>query len=214
MHNQLTCLNQLPIFHEIDDQIKEQILPIFHHLKHYQKGNIIDQPNDDNPKLIAVDEGLAKVCQFNQEGDEQIIHILKAGDIYNQQALFTEYKNEQNFLVAMTDITACSINHQAFQELIKSQPELSFSLLNSLGSKIVELERQYANRSILSVEDRILEYLRNEAIQQEATTFKLSLPKKEIAKLLGTTPETFSRKLALLEKEKKIKREKSNISLL
>lgn len=63
------------------------------------------------------------------------------------------------------------------------------------------------------VKDRLLKYLQTYTDEIGKNNFTLPLKMKDLALYLGTTPETLSRKFALLEKQGQLKRQLRRIEL-
>jgi len=64
------------------------------------------------------------------------------------------------------------------------------------------------------IEERLATYLLDLAKATESSQVKIPMKMKELAGFLGTTPETLSRKLKSLEKDRLIKRDKQMIQIL
>ena len=93
------------------------------------------------------------------------------------------------------------------------QPELSIRLLELNMDKVSKMQTQIHLLTLPKVEDRLLEYLQAYADEIEKNSFALPLKMKDLALYLGTTPETLSRKFALLEKQGRLKRKVRQIKL-
>ena len=78
---------------------------------------------------------------------------------------------------------------------------LSIKLLEQSMTKMQTMQRQIDLLSLPKIEDRLSEYLQEYAVKVGKKTFNLPLKMKDLALYLGTTPETLSRKFALLEKQ-------------
>lgn len=65
--------------------------------------------------------------------------------------------------------------------------------MNTLGSRLLELERQTTKSNTESVASRLADYLVETASALNQNPVRLPLKNKDLATLLGTTPETISR---------------------
>lgn len=79
--------------------------------------------------------------------------------------------------------------------------------------KVSEMQKQIHLLALPKVEDRLLKYLQTYVDEIGKNNFTLSLKMKDLALYLGTTPETLSRKFALLEKQGQLKRQLRRIEL-
>ncbi len=79
--------------------------------------------------------------------------------------------------------------------------------------KVSEMQKQIHLLALPKIEDRLLKYLQTYAGEIGKNNFTLPLKMKDLALYLGTTPETLSRKFALLEKQGQLKRQLRRIEL-
>ncbi|EFG56276.1 hypothetical protein C5L18_000612 [Lactobacillus amylolyticus] len=202
-HSPVACLSKAALFSDLPQNLKEKLATVSTHQQRFPKGSIIHQPADGKNGMIVIDRGKAKVYSLSSDGKETVLVILKKGDIEGQQNLFISSNNE-NFIEALDDTLVCSINRMDFQQLLEKTPDLAVKLLNNFGEKLVELQHNTVLRNTLDAKERIMSYLQDLSVKQGRSTVKLQMKKKDLASLLGTTPETFSRKLKELEQEKRI----------
>lgn len=202
-HSPVACLSKAALFSDLPQNLKEKLATVSTHQQRFPKGSIIHQPAGGKNGMIVIDRGKAKVYSLSSDGKETVLVILKKGDIEGQQNLFISSNNE-NFIEALDDTLVCSINRMDFQQLLEKTPDLAVKLLNNFGEKLVELQHNTVLRNTLDAKERIMSYLQDLSVKQGRSTVKLQMKKKDLASLLGTTPETFSRKLKELEQEKRI----------
>lgn len=94
------------------------------------------------------------------------------------------------------------------------QPRLSIKLLELNMVKTANLQKQIQLLTLPKVEDRILRYLQTYADKIGKSSYNLPLKMKDLALYLGTTPETLSRELSLLEEQGKLKRKLRKVELV
>ena len=98
--------------------------------------------------------------------------------------------------------------------LIDQQPELSIRLLELSMTKISAMQKQIQLLTLPKVEERLFKYLQMYANEIGQNSFVLPLKLKDLALYLGTTPETLSRKFALLEEQGRLRRKLRQIDLI
>lgn len=212
-HSPVACLSKAALFSDLPQNLKEKLTTVSTHQQHFPKGSLIRQPADGKNGMIVIDRGKAKVYSLSQDGKETVLGVLKKGDIEGQQNLFISSNNE-NFIEALDDTLVCSINRVDFQQLLEKTPDLAVKLLNNFGKKLVELQHNTVMRNTMDAKERIMSSLQDLSVKQGSNTVKLQMKKKDLASLLGTTPETFSRKLKELEQEKRIATAGRTITIL
>lgn len=192
------CVRLVPLFNtlsqenqiEIEDLVRKKI---------YQKGELVVDPSSDD-KLIIVAYGSAKLYNLEENGHENITQILHTGDYAGEDWLFGK-KNSNTYVEATENSKICLLNRKDFLNLLEDQPMLSIKLIEQSMTKMQSMQKQIDLLSLPKIEDRLSEYLQEYAVKVGKKTFNLPLKMKDLALYLGTTPETLSRKFALLEKQ-------------
>ena len=192
------CVRLVPLFNtlsqenqiEIEDLVRKKI---------YQKGELVVDPSSDD-NLIIVAYGGAKLYNLDENGHENITQILHTGDYAGEDWLFGK-KNSSTYVEATENSKICLLNRKDFLNLLEDQPMLSIKLIEQSMTKMQSMQKQIDLLSLPKIEDRLSEYLQEYAVKVGKKTFNLPLKMKDLALYLGTTPETLSRKFALLEKQ-------------
>lgn len=202
-HSPSACVSKAELFHSLPESMRKKLVPITTHRQYFPKGSLIRRPFDGQNGMLVIDQGSAKVYNLNDDGKETVLGLLKKGDIEGQQNLFSTDAPE-NFIEALQDTWVCSLKGDDFQNLLKQTPDLALKMLNNFGQMLVTAERNSVRRNSLDAKSRIMAHLHDLAKSQASNIVTLKLKKKDLASYLGITPETFSRQLKVLAKEKKI----------
>ena len=117
-------------------------------------------------------------------------------------------------LIRIVNSEICLLRRQDFLKLIHQQPELSIRLLELSMTKISAMQKQIQLLTLPKVEERLFKYLQMYANEIGQNSFVLPLKLKDLALYLGTTPETLSRKFALLEEQGRLRRKLRQIDLI
>ncbi|MCH3904405.1 MAG: Crp/Fnr family transcriptional regulator [Lactobacillus sp.] len=204
------CVNLVPLFNALPQDEKIQIERLVQHKK-YQKGEIVIAPMM-SANLIIVANGNAKQYTLDEDGNENVLEILHTGDYVGESWLFGQ-ENINNYVDTTEDSEICLLKRQDLLKLMNEQPELSVKLLELNVAKVVKMQTQIHLLTLPKIEDRLLKYLQMYANEINKNNFNLPLKMKDLALYLGTTPETLSRKFALLEKRGQLKRKLRQIEL-
>ena len=192
------CVRLVPLFNTLSQENQIEIEDLVRK-KTYQKGELVVNPSlDDN--LIIVAYGGAKLYNLDENGHENITQILHTGDYAGEDWLFGK-KNSNTYVEATENSKICLLNRKDFLNLLEDQSMLSIKLLEQSMTKMQSMQRQIDLLSLPKIEDRLSEYLQEYAVKVGKKMFNLPLKMKDLALYLGTTPETLSRKFALLEKQ-------------
>lgn len=192
------CVRLVPLFNTLSQENQIEIEDLVRK-KTYQKGELVVDPSSDD-NLIIVAYGGAQLYSLDENGHENITQILHTGDYAGEDWLFGK-KNSNTYVEATENSKICLLNRKDFLNLLEDQSMLSIKLLEQSMTKMQTMQRQIDLLSLPKIEDRLSEYLQEYAVKVGKKTFNLPLKMKDLALYLGTTPETLSRKFALLEKQ-------------
>lgn len=204
------CVNLVPLFNALPQADKVRIEKLVQH-KNYQKDELAIKPTGSE-NLVIVAHGSAKQYTLDENGHENILQILHTGDYVGENWLFGQ-DNCNTYVEATEDSEICFLKRRDLLKLMHRQPELSIRLLELSMDKVSKMQTQIHLLTLPKVEDRLLEYLQAYAEKIGKNSFALPLRMKDLALYLGTTPETLSRKFALLEKQGRLKRKLRQIEL-
>lgn len=186
------CLNSVPLFKSLSSEQLETIRKIVVD-QHFAAGEMVFNMGDKANSLLIIAQGKARVFQSTENGREKTLYILSTGDFDGEAALFAP-QIRHSFAEALTSLSVCSIRRSDFQKLLQAVPSIGLNILNVFGKRLANMEQQTTIVTTQTVEGRLLDYLRQQSQKQKSLTIKLPLKKKDLATLLGTTPETLSRK--------------------
>jgi len=199
-HNQAeTCVRHVPIFSEMTDEEADLLQKVTHH-HGYEKGEYIFQEGDPSNTLFVVHEGLIKLSKLSDEGKEQIIRLLFPGDFFGQFSLL-ENKNHYANAEVLEPTTVCQIHREDFIPVLERNPAMAVRFLLALSERLQQADEWITTISLLEVERRLAKALLLFYEKNQITHRQILLPisKKDFASLIGTTPETLSRKLVHFE---------------
>lgn len=204
------CVHLVPLFNALSEEDQLKIEDLVQH-RSYQKDEIVIEPSSSS-NLIIVARGSAKLYSLDENGRENITQILHTGDYAGENWLFGE-NNSATYVEATENSEICLLSRKDFLKLLQSKPALSLKLLEQSMMKMRSMQKQIDLLALPKVEDRLFNYLESYSEQIGRKTFTLPLKMKDLALYLGTTPETLSRKFALLEKQRILKRKLRQIVL-
>lgn len=212
-HEAEDCVRLVPIFQALDANDVAQVAKLVRD-RQYAAGETLFAAGTAADALMIIAHGQVKVTQTLASGREQLLRVLGPGEFDGEAVLFTPSERTTSG-VALTQVVACTISRQDFQQLLKKTPALALNMLNSLGERVVQLEAQTTAANVASVSERLAGYLVETSAALGQAHFTLPLQKKDLAAYLGTTPETVSRKLAAFERDGLIKQTgRSQITIL
>lgn len=199
-HGNHSCIHKVPIFENLTPQEIATVAAVVQS-KHYNKGDYIFHEGEKSDKLFIINEGTVKISKLSHIGKEQIIRFLFSGEFFGQFALLQEKNHYADAEVLDTSVI-CFIHKQDFLHILEQNPKLAYRFLLAVSERLGQADEWLGTISLMETEQRlakllILLYDKNH-LQPE---IQLPAQKKELASLLGTTPETLSRKLSFLDEQ-------------
>jgi len=175
--------------------------------KAYKKGEILFYKGDEPRYLHLLIFGVAKVYIHDFKDNEVVIHNLVGPSLIAEIVNYEEI----NFIANCsfeTNAEVLLIDYKKFKEEFLLRPEISMFFIKSLTKKIKYLEKFINYNITLNSLEKIAKFLfENEKLLS-------SLKQVKIAQILNITPETFSRGLTKLKKDKIIENDKGIIKIL
>ena len=178
-------------------------------------GTQIYGPQDRETSLIVLHTGAVKTFRLSADGAEQVLRVLGPGDFTGETAVLTGL-GPQEYARAVTASQLCAFSHHDVTELVRRHPEVGLRMLGALGRRLGEVEDRLNALTTRDVAARLAGYLLGLPADWRAGTLTvaLPLPKRDIASLLDTTPESLSRGLARLSDRGLIDVAKGTVTLL
>ena len=186
--------------------------------KHFENGNYIFLEDSDGEQCFFVLEGSVKVTRLSKDGREVILAMLNEGDFFGEMSLLDGESRSAN-VIALEKTKVLTLDRNDFIEVVNDYPQIAVQLLKELARRLRKSDRQIASLSLSDAEKRIaLCIIRFADEQGVIQNGKVSIPKtpiqQDIANMAGTSRETVSRALGLLEKEDLIERNGRELMIL
>ncbi len=151
---------------------------------------------------MVVHTGRLKIFRLSADGSEQIVRVLGPGELVGETSVLTGQRPD-DYAVALEDCQLCVFRHGDLRDLITRHPEIGWRMLATLSQRLADTERRLSSLTSRDVESRLAEYLLGlpSTWRGDLATVTLPLAKKDVASLLGTSPESLSRALASLARD-------------
>lgn len=204
-HNNQECIRIVPIFNHLEKQHMDRIMKSTQSLK-LQKGEMLFRAGEKDDVLYIIHTGKVRIYRISDTGKEQLVRILNPGDFTGELAIFRPGEVHENYAEAMQHSSICLIKQADLLAYLTEFPQISLKIISEMTSRLKESEKQRAQVSTETVESRVISFLLDclDKDSGDSPTIKLPASKKDLASYLGTTPETLSRKFAVLEQEELI----------
>lgn len=170
----------------------------------YARGVKIYQEKTYPKGVFILRKGRVKISQSASSGDEQLIAIHVAGEIFGYRPILSG----DRYPVTATTLEACVIvfiPKGDFVSVLEVSTPLSNALLKYLSCEFTVWVNTISIRSRTTVKERLLLnilVLCERYREKGKWPIKITLPKSDLASLIGTSNETLARMLKLLKEEK------------
>jgi CRP-like cAMP-binding protein len=194
-----SCLPRVPVFRTLSNEEKLLLHTVIRSSR-FAKGQLVFREGESSHSLFVLNQGLIKISKVSEQGKEHILRFLFPGDFFGQAALFQEKSHYANAEV-IEAAEVCQIDRDDFHALLERNPAMTYRFLVALSEQLEQADDWAGAVSLLEVEQRLAKLLLQLELMGYADMEGIKLPaaKKEIAAMIGATPETLSRKLTYLE---------------
>jgi CRP/FNR family transcriptional regulator len=172
----------------------------------FRKGQMFFYEGSRPLGLYCIKAGKIKLFKTGHDGKEQIISFAQSGDFLGYRSLIAEELYHSSAM-ALEDTSACFIPKENFFKLLSENPDLSRSMLKSLCHDLGIANEKIKSMAQKSVKERLAETLMflQDTFKRDAkdeNLINITLPREDIANIVGTATETVIRMLTVLEEEK------------
>jgi len=182
-------------------------------VKKFKKGETLFLGDVAAHGFFAPIKGRVKIFRTSPAGKEQILHVFGPGEAVGEVPVFqggTFPANGQ----ALEKLETLFFPRDDFERIIREDPDLAMKMMAMLSQRLRILVNKIDDLSLKETPARVASYLLLLRSSQESATFKLDLPKGQIAHYLGTIQETLSRIFKRFAEDKIIEVSGKEITIL
>ncbi len=192
-------LQALQLFSTIKPDQCEQLLD-----RHLESSHGAEQvfvmEQDWGESVFLLCSGMAKVRTYTADGDEVVMSVLGAGDVFGEMAVLDEAPRSAD-VVALTPVKLMKLRAGPFVALLRKEVDFALALARLEASRLRDLNQRFAiqtsdaNTRLLNA----LAYLaRKSSAADDPKGAIPSLAQKELGLMAGVSRETASRILSKL----------------
>ena len=183
-------------------------------IKKISSGEHIFSEGQSASAFFIVFSGKVKIYKLSADGNEQILHLQEPGDLIAEAIIF-DFETYPAYCQAMEDTVLIRLSKSEFLKLLQHFPEITFKIMSAYSRRLRHLVTMIEDLSLHDIKSRLANYLiKNSTLKNNNYVCSLTLPKKDLASVLGTIPETLSRTLQYFKKEKIISEKKHQLTIL
>ena len=196
-------LGRVPVFETLgeDDlgRVSQVAVP-----RRFASGQVIFREGDESDTCYIVATGHARALREHSDGRTIALARFGPGDIFGELAMF-DHERRSATVEAMDDLQAFAVMSSDMRRLMREHPDIAVKLVTSLGRRLRAANERLARQSFQTVQSRVASVLSGlvEQARSEGATERdvlVTATQAELAQLAGSSRESASRFLAVLER--------------
>ena len=172
--------------------------------RRFEAGAAVFREGDASSSCYVVQEGHARAIREHPDGRQITLATFGPGDIFGELAMFDDELRSAT-VEAIDDLEALAILGPDMRRLMHEHADIAVKLAISLVRRLRNANERLARQSFLTVQSRVaavLAQLSDQAAREGAGArdVQITATQADLAKLAGSSRESASRFLAVLER--------------
>jgi len=198
----VALLGRVPLFSELSDQDLEQIASVAVP-RSYPKGVRVFHEGDHSDACYIVRSGDLRVTREHPDGRAIALATMGPGDIFGELAMLDGEARSAS-VEALSECELLALPATDVRRLLQASSEITVKLVVALTRRLREANERIARQSFQTVPSRVAGVL-SQLIAEEAPVeardgVTIRMTQADLAQLAGTSRESVSRFLAVLER--------------
>jgi CRP/FNR family cyclic AMP-dependent transcriptional regulator len=211
-------LSEFSLFRELNDYELTKITDIAT-ARDWKKQSHVFLQGDPLENVYFIYDGKIKVYKSDINGREQIVAIMKKGEMFPHVGFFRKGAYPA-YAEVLEPSTLIAIPISKFENVLIENPELCIKVFRVLGEKIVDLQNRLEEQILNNTYEQIIKLLirlgqkHGKELADGRILLKAEFTNKDLANMIGTTRETISRTLTKMKKDELIEVDEKGDMLL
>jgi CRP/FNR family transcriptional regulator, cyclic AMP receptor protein len=196
-------LRRVPVFDELAEGDLQRVADVAVP-RHFPAGEAVFHEGDDSDTCYIVQHGHARALREHQDGRQITLATFGPGDIFGELAMFDDERRSAT-VEAIDDLDVVGILGGDMRRLMREHPDIAVKLSIALGRRLRAANERLARQSFQTVQSRValvlvqlVEQARAEGAEPSDVLVRAT--QADLAKLAGSSRESASRFLAVLER--------------
>lgn len=196
-------LGRVPVFSTLERDDLERIAGLAVP-RTFDPGQVVFREGDASDTCYIVRSGRARAVREHTDGRSITLATFGPGDIFGELAMFEDERRSAT-VEAIQQTSVVAVLGPDMRRLMVEHPEISIRLVVALGRRLRETNERLAKQSFQTVQSRVAAVLGELVAQTVAAGASdkevlLTATQADLAKLAGSSRESASRFLAVLER--------------
>jgi CRP-like cAMP-binding protein len=201
----VALLGRVPVFSTLSPEELEQVAQVVVP-RRFEAGEVVFKEGDEGSTCYIVRSGRARAVREHPDGRSITLAHFAPGDIFGEMSMFDGERRSAT--VETTEGTeAIAILSADMHRLLREHPDISVKLIAALGQRLRDTNERLARQSFQTVQSRVaavlaqlVEAARSEPGEASEGDVMITTTQAELAQLAGSSRESASRFLAVLER--------------
>jgi CRP/FNR family transcriptional regulator len=199
----IELLGRVPVFSTLEpgdlEQIAQMAVP-----RQFEPGQVVFREGDQSDTCYVVREGHARAVRSHGDGRTITLATFGPGDIFGELAMFEDERRSAT-VEAIEPTSVVGVLGPDMRRLMTEHPQIAARLVIALGRRLRETNERLTRQSFQTVQSRVAVIL-SELVAQEIAAgaapadVLVTATQADLAQLAGSSRESASRFLAVLER--------------
>jgi CRP-like cAMP-binding protein len=199
----IALLHRVPVFSTLSTDELEHVAQVAVP-RRFAAGEVVFKEGDEGSTCYVVRSGRTRAVREHPDGRSITLAQFGPGDIFGEMAMLDGERRSAT-VESIEDTDAIAILSGDMHRLLREYPEISIKLVAALGQRLRETNERLARQSFQTVQSRVAAVLaelvsRARAEGQTEGDVVITSTQAELARLAGSSRESASRFLAVLER--------------
>jgi CRP/FNR family transcriptional regulator len=199
----VALLQRVPAFSALADddlvRVAEVTVP-----RQFESGEVVFREGDESDTCYIVRIGRARAIREHPDGRSITLAQFGPGEIFGELAMFDDERRSAT-VEALEATEVVAILGGDMRRLLREHPDIAVKLLTALGRRLREMNERLAAQSFQTVQSRVAGVLAQLVAAERArgagdADVLITSTQAEVAQLAGSSRESASRFLAVLER--------------
>jgi CRP-like cAMP-binding protein len=196
-------LGRVPMFADLSAEDLEQVADVAHP-RRFAAGEVVFREGDASNTCYIVRSGHARAVREHADGRQLALATFGPGDIFGELAMFDDERRSAT-VEAIEPLEVLGILGADMRRAMERRPQLAIALAAALSRRLRATNERLASQSFQTVQSRVANVLGQLVAQAQAegaagSDVPITVTQAEVAQLAGSSRESASRFLAVLER--------------
>jgi len=199
----IALLHGVPAFSALAEEDVGQVVDVIVP-RSFGAGEVVFREGDEGDTCYIVRLGQARAIREHSDGRSITLATFGRGEIFGELAMFDDERRSAT-VEAVDDTEVLAILGADMRRLLRAHPDIAVKMLGGLARRLRETNERLARQSFQTVQSRVASVLADMVASARAqgageSDVLITATQSDLAQLAGSSRESASRFLAVLER--------------